>query len=124
MADINTAEGRASLLSASEAPDILVNNNAGPPPGEFTNISSQDWQGALDANLLAPAFMIQGVIEGMKERRFGRIVNITSAMVKSPHPMMGLSTAARSGLTALCKGIYNVAVAYNVTINNGGMTGL
>ena len=117
-ADINTAEGRSRLLSACEAPDILVNNNAGPPPGEFKNMSSEDWHGALDANLLAPAFMIQGVIEGMKERRFGRIVNITSAMVKSPHPMMGLSTAARSGLTALCKGLSNDAVAYNVTINN------
>ena len=117
-ADINTTEGRARLLSACEAPDILVNNNAGPPPAEFKNTSSEDWQGALDANLLAPAFIIQGVIEGMKERRFGRIVNITSAMVKSPHPMMGLSTAARSGLTALCKGISNDAVAYNVTINN------
>lgn len=117
-ADINTAEGRAALLAACPEPDILVNNNAGPPPGDFANWGPSDWQGALDANLLAPAFMIQGVIDGMKERRFGRIVNITSAMVKSPHAAMGLSTAARSGLTALCKGLSNDAVAYNVTINN------
>ena len=54
----------------------------------------------------------------MKARGFGRIVNITSAMVKSPHGAMGLSTTARSGLTALCKGISNEAVAFNVTINN------
>jgi hypothetical protein len=62
--------------------------------------------------------MIQGVIEGMKERRFGRIVNITSAMVKSPHAAMGLSTAARSGLTALCRGLSNESAAFNVTINS------
>ncbi len=117
-ADINTAEGRARLLNACGQPDILVNNNAGPPPGAFAAWGADDWQQALDANLLAPAFMIQGVIEGMKERRFGRIVNITSAMVKSPHAAMGLSTAARSGLTALCKGLSNEAVACNVTINN------
>lgn len=117
-ADINTPEGRAALMEACPQPDILVNNNAGPPPGAFSNWGPDDWQTALEANLLAPAFMIQGVIEGMKERRFGRIVNITSAMVKSPHAAMGLSTTARSGLTALCKGLSNEAVAFNVTINN------
>ncbi|MEM9620748.1 MAG: SDR family oxidoreductase [Pseudomonadota bacterium] len=118
VANINTAEGRQCLLSTCPAPDILVNNNAGPPPGIFTQWGNDDWQAALDANLLAPAFMIQGVISGMQSRGFGRIVNITSAMVKSPHAAMGLSTAARSGLTALCKGLSNEAVAANVTINN------
>lgn len=117
-ADINTEAGRAALLAACPEPDILVNNNAGPPPGDFAGWGEDDWQGALGANLLAPAFMIQGVLEGMKARGFGRIVNITSAMVKSPHAAMGLSTAARSGLTALCKGLSNEAVAHNVTINN------
>lgn len=117
-ADINGVDGRAALLAACPEPDILVNNNAGPPPGKFANWGPDDWQNALAANLLAPTFMIQGVIEGMKARRFGRIVNITSAMVKSPHAAMGLSTAARSGLTALCKGLSNEAVADNVTINN------
>ena len=117
-ADINRPEGRTALLEACPEPDILVNNNAGPPPGDFARWEADDWQSALEANLLAPVFMIQGVIEGMKARRFGRIVNITSAMVKSPRAAMGLSTAARSGLTALCKGLSNEAVAYNVTINN------
>jgi 3-oxoacyl-[acyl-carrier protein] reductase len=117
-ADINTAEGRAALLAASPEPDILVNNNAGPPPGAFQNWGDDDWHAALTANMLAPAYMIQAVIEGMKARGFGRIVNITSAMVKSPHPAMGLSTAARTGLTALCKGLSGEAVAFNVTINN------
>ena len=117
-ADINTEEGRTALLAACPEADILVNNNAGPPPGVFTQWDAEDWYGALDANLLAPVFMIQGVIEGMKERKFGRIVNITSAMVKTPHAGMGLSTAARTGLTAMCKGLSNESVAHNVTINN------
>jgi 3-oxoacyl-[acyl-carrier protein] reductase len=117
-ADIDTAAGRDALVAACPAPDILINNNAGPPPGEFQAWDQADWQRALDANLLAPAFMIRAVIDGMKARGFGRIVNITSAMVKSPHAAMGLSTAARSGLTALCKGLSNDAVAFNVTINN------
>lgn len=117
-ADINTAEGRAALLAACPAPDILVNNNEGPPPGMFAGWGEAEWQAALDANLLAPTFMIQGVIEGMRARRFGRIVNITSAMVKSPHPAMGLSTAARSALTALCKGLSKDAAPDNVTLNN------
>lgn len=116
--DINTAEGRATLLAAAPEPDILVNNNAGPPPGAFRDWGDAEWHAALTANLLAPAYMIQAVIEGMKARGFGRIVNITSAMVKSPNPLMGLSTAARTGLTALCKGVSSEAVAFNVTINN------
>ena len=77
-----------------------------------------EWLSALTANLLAPTFLIQAVIAGMRTRRFGRIVNITSAMVKTPHPAMGLSTAARSALTALCKGLSKEAAADNVTINN------
>ena len=98
--DLNTQEGRAKLLEACPNPDILVNNNAGPPPGAFDKWVEADWQAALQANLLAPVFMIQGVLPGMRQRKFGRIVNITSAMVKSPHAAMGLSTTARSGLTA------------------------
>ena len=117
-ADIDTDEGRDALIAACPEPDMLVNNNAGPPPGTLQSWEREDWQAALDANLLAPAFMIRAVIEGMKERRFGRIVNITSAMVKSPRAAMGLSTAARSALTALCKGLSNESVASNVTINN------
>ncbi|MCE9648456.1 MAG: SDR family oxidoreductase [Parvibaculum sp.] len=117
-ADINTAEGRAKLISACPQADILVNNNEGPPPGAFQQWDETQWQAALDANLLAPVFMIKALIEGMKQRRFGRIVNITSAMVKAPRSPMGLSTAARSGLTAICKGLSVDAAPFNVTINN------
>lgn len=117
-ADLNTAPGRAALVSACPDADILVNNNEGPAPGSFSDWQPADLQAALDANLVAPIFMIQALIEGMKARRFGRIINITSAMVKSPRGMMGLSTAARSGLTAMCKGLSRDVARFNVTINN------
>jgi 3-oxoacyl-[acyl-carrier protein] reductase len=117
-ADINTEDGRAALVAACPDADILVNNNEGPPPGRFDKWQRPDFQAAIDANFMAPVFMIQALLEGMKERRFGRIVNITSAMVKSPRSAMGLSTSARSGLTAMCKGLSVDVAPFNVTINN------
>jgi 3-oxoacyl-[acyl-carrier protein] reductase len=118
LADINTDSGRAALIAACPDADILVNNNEGPPPGQFEKWQREDFQAAIDANYMAPVFMIQALLEGMKERHFGRIVNITSAMVKSPRGLMGLSTSARSGLTALCKGLSVDVAPFNVTINN------
>jgi 3-oxoacyl-[acyl-carrier protein] reductase len=117
-ADVGTDEGRKSLLAACPGPDILVNNNGGPPPGRFEDWDHAAWLGALESNLLAPVLMIRAVIGGMRARRDGRIVNVTSAMVKSPHSLMGLSTAARSALTAVCKGLSREVAADNVTINN------
>lgn len=117
-ADINTEEGRAALLAACPAPDILINNNAGPPPGQLADWDHAAWTGALESNLLAAALLLRAVIPGMRARRFGRVVNITSAMVKSPHAAMGLSTAARAGLTALSKAISRESIVDNVTINN------
>lgn len=117
-ADLNTEAGRRALLAACPAPDILVNNNAGPPPGQLSDWDHSAWMGALESNLLAAALLMREVIPGMRERRFGRIVNITSAMVKTPHAAMGLSTAARAGLTALSKALAREAIIDNVTINN------
>jgi 3-oxoacyl-[acyl-carrier protein] reductase len=118
-ADINTDEGRQALLAACPEPDILINNNAGPPPGDFQDWERADWMGAIESNMLAPIFMIRAVLPGMRSRRFGRIVNITSAMVKSPKfPEMALSTAARTALTGLSKSISRTVVADNVVINN------
>ncbi len=116
--DLTTEEGRATIVAACPDADILVNNNAGPIPGTFQDWDHDRWLSALEGNLLAPVFMIHALLPGMRERKFGRIVNITSAMVKSPRPHQGLSTAARSGLTALCKAISKETVADNVTINN------
>jgi 3-oxoacyl-[acyl-carrier protein] reductase len=118
VADLCVARDRERLLAGCPDADILVNNNGGPPPGRFEDWGHAEWLAALEANLLAPALMIRSLIGGMRERRFGRIVNITSAMVKTPLAPMGLSTAARSGLTALCKALSRDAVRDNVTINN------
>jgi len=117
-ADINTEAGRARLLAACPQPDILINNNAGPPPGQLADWDQAAWMGALQSNLVSAALLMREVLPGMRSRRFGRIVNITSAMVKSPHPAMGLSTAARAGLTALSKALAREAIIDNVTINN------
>ncbi|MEY4174165.1 MAG: hypothetical protein RI900_1330, partial [Actinomycetota bacterium] len=97
--DIGLDSTRAALLHACPAPDILVNNNGGPPPGRFRDWDRDAWIAALDANLIAAVLMIREVVDGMVERRFGRIVNITSAMVKTPMAPMGLSSAARTALT-------------------------
>jgi 3-oxoacyl-[acyl-carrier protein] reductase len=118
VADLNAEAGRAVLLDACPDPDILVNNNAGPAPGRFEDWDHARWLAALEANLLAPVLMIRGVLGGMRARRFGRIVNVTSAMVKAPHPALGLSTASRSALTAVCKGLSREVAKDNVTINN------
>ena len=118
VADINTEQGRTALIAACPDVDILVNNNAGPPPGELADWDHAAWLAALEANMLAPILLIRALLPGMRQRRFGRIVNITSAMVKSPRAHMGLSTAARTGLTALCKALVPEVAKDNVTINN------
>lgn len=117
-ADLLTAAGRASLVEACPDADILVNNNAGPPPGRFEAWDEQAWMGAVDANMIPALMLIRALLPGMRQRRFGRIVNITSAMVKSPRGPMGLSTAARAGLTAACKALSADVAADNVTLNN------
>lgn len=117
-ADITTDSGRATLLAACPDADILVNNNAGPEPGKIADWSDADWRQAFEANMLAPILLIKACVPGMRQRGFGRIVNITSAMVKSPSATMGLSAAVRAGLTALSKSVQKDAVVDNVTINN------
>lgn len=118
VADLNTDEGRKKLIESCPEADILVNNNSGPPPVNFLETDKEDWIKALDANMLSAIFMIKDLLPGMIDRKFGRIVNITSAMVKSPHPLMSLSTSARTGLTAFSKGISKDVAKHNVTINN------
>jgi 3-oxoacyl-[acyl-carrier protein] reductase len=118
VADITTEDGRLKLSSACPDADILVTNNEGPKPGKFEDWGRDEYIQAFDANMLGPVLMIRALLPGMKERQFGRIVNITSAMVKAPSPHQGLSTAARTALTAVCKAISREVVADNVTINN------
>ena len=116
--DLTTEAGRADIVAGCPDADILINNNAGPRPGTFQDWDYDRWMEAIEGNMLAPIFMIRALLPGMRARKFGRIVNITSAMVKAPRPHQGLSTAARSGLTALAKAISKETVADNVTINN------
>jgi 3-oxoacyl-[acyl-carrier protein] reductase len=116
--DIGESSTRDELLAACPAPDIVVNNNGGPAPGRFADWERDDWIAALDANMLAPLAMIRAVLDGMVERRFGRIVNITSAMVRTPLSPMGLSTGARTGLTSVAKALSRDVAAAGVTINN------
>ncbi len=117
-ADITTEEGRARLVAACPDADILVNNNAGPAPGKFQDWGRDQYLEAFESNMLAPVLMIRALLPGMRARKFGRIVNITSAMVKSPRAHQGLSTSARTALTAVCKAISTETVVDNVTINN------
>lgn len=118
VADLNTHAGRDCLIESCGDADILVTNNAGPPPGQLADWDHAAWVAALEANMLAPILLIRALMPGMRTRKFGRIVNITSAMVKSPRPAMALSTAARAGLTAFCKSLSLDVAADNVVINN------
>jgi len=117
-ADVTTPEGRAAALAASPQIDILVTNAGGPPPGDFRKFGREDWIRALDANMLTPIELIKATLDGMIERRFGRIVNITSSAVKAPIDILGLSNGARSGLTGFVAGLARTTVKHNVTINN------
>ena len=116
--DISTDAGQAAVLAASPNPDILVNNNGGPPRGDFREWDRDAWIKAVDANMLTPIFLIKSVIDGMIERKFGRIVNITSASVKSPIPELGMSNGARAGLTGFVAGLARQVAKHNVIINN------
>jgi 3-oxoacyl-[acyl-carrier protein] reductase len=117
-ADIATAEGKNLALEACPNPDILVNNAGGPPPGDFREWNRDVWIKALDANMLTPIELIRQTVDGMIQRRFGRIVNITSSAVKAPLDILGLSNGARSGLTGFIAGLSRKTIKFNVTINN------
>lgn len=115
--DIATPAGREAALKACPDPDILVNNAGGPPPGDFRDWTRDDWIKALDANMLTPIELIKATVDGMMARKFGRIVNITSAAVKAPIDILGLSNGARAGLTGFVAGLSRKTVINNVTIN-------
>lgn len=118
VADVATAEGRAALLAVSPEPDILVNNCAGPAPKMFLDIDPSAWPEAVERNMTSPLLLTQAVLPAMKQRAFGRIINITSAMVTTPRPHMTLSSAPRAGLTAAMKAVALDVARHNVTINN------
>src|SRR6266849_4619452 len=115
--DISTEAGRAAALAACPNPDILVNNCGGPPHGDFREWSVEDWQKAVNGNMLTPIMLIKATVDGMCARKFGRIVNITSGSVKSPIANLGMSNGARAGLTGFVAGLARQVARHNVTIN-------
>ena len=118
LADVSSQEGQAALLGACPEPDILVNNNGGPPFRNFRELGRQDLLGGVTMNMVTPIELIQRVIDGMAARQFGRIVNITSQSVKMPLSGLDLSSGARAGLTAFLAGVARDVAHRNVTINN------
>lgn len=118
VADISTAEGQAAVLQACPDPDILINNNGGPPLRDFRELDRQSMLDGVTMNMVTPIELIQKVIDHMTEQRFGRIVNITSMSVKMPVPGLDLSSGARAGLTAFLAGVARTVADRNVTINN------
>ena len=118
IADVTTQAGRETLMQACPAPDILINNAGGPPPGDFRDWNQQDWFDAVNGNMFSAIDMIRRNLDDMIDRRFGRIVNITSIAVKMAVPALGLSNGARAGLTGFISGIARPPAEFNVTINN------
>ena len=118
VADVSTPEGQKALLSVCPQPDILVNNNAGPPLRDFRDLTRQQMLDGVVANMVSAIELIQKVIDPMCERKFGRIVNITSGTVKMPLAGLDLSSGARAGLTAFLAGVARTVAGNNVTVNN------
>jgi 3-oxoacyl-[acyl-carrier protein] reductase len=117
VADLNTADGRDRLIAAVPQVDILVNNNGGPPPRDFRAVDHDALIAGVTANMEVPIRLVQAVVDGMIERRFGRIVNITSGSVKMPLTGLDLSSGARAGLTGFLAGVARSVAHANVTIN-------
>jgi 3-oxoacyl-[acyl-carrier protein] reductase len=117
-ADVATQEGQAAVIKAAQGVDILVNNAGGPPPGMWTDWDRDDFIKALDANMLAPIALIKALVPAMMERGWGRVVNITSQSVRAPIGVLGLSNAARTGLTGYVAGTSRQVAGSGVTINN------
>ena len=117
-ADITSEDGRAAVLAAAGDIDILVTNAGGPPPGLWSDWSRDDFIAAIDGNMLAPIALMQAALPGMIARGWGRVVNITSGSVKAPIPQLGLSNAARTGLTGFVAGTARQVAEKGVNINN------
>jgi len=116
--DVSDPAVQAELIAACPAPDILVNNNGGPPRREFQDLTRQAILDGVTQNMITPIELIKAVIDGMAERGFGRIVNITSLSVYVPIPGLDVSSGARAGLTSFLAGVARTVMSRNVTINN------
>lgn len=117
-ADVTTPDGQKAVIDAAQGVDILVTNAGGPPPGMWSDWSRDEFIAAIDGNMLTPIALIQALMPAMMDRGWGRVVNITSGSVKAPIPILGLSNAARAGLTGFVAGTARQVAGSGVTINN------
>ncbi|WP_209504876.1 MULTISPECIES: SDR family oxidoreductase [unclassified Ruegeria] len=116
--DVTTAEGQAQVIEAAQGVDILVTNAGGPPPGLWSDWGRDDFIKALDANMLTPIAFMKALLPGMMDKGWGRVVNVTSQSVRAPIAVLGLSNAARTGLTGYVAGTSRQVAPHGVTINN------
>lgn len=116
--DVTAPDGQDALIAAAQGVDILVNNAGGPPPGAWSDWDRDDFQRAIDANMLAPIMLMTHLLPGMIEKGWGRVVNITSQSVRAPIAVLGLSNTARAGLTGYVAGVSRQVAQHGVTINN------
>ena len=116
--DLNEPATCDALIAACPEADILVNNNGGPPYKAFEAITREDILKGLESNMLTPIALVQVFLPGMVDRKFGRIVNITSGSVRAPIAGLDVSSGARAGLTAFLAAAARAHIRDNVTINS------
>ena len=120
-ADMRKPEDISRLLEDAHkslgAPDILVTNAGGPPPGTFATTAIEDYQKGLDLTLMSAVRLIHGLVPGMQAKRWGRIIAITSISVKQPIGTLLLSNMARAGLTGFLKTISTELAPDGITVN-------
>jgi len=116
-ADVSSAAGQDALFAACPQPDILVNNNGGPPLTDFRALDREAMLAGVTMNMVTPIELVQRCVDGMASRGFGRIVSITSSSVLAPIPGLDLSSGARAGLTSFLAGVARTVAGKGVTIN-------
>ncbi len=116
--DVTSSEGQDKVINAAQNVDILVTNAGGPPPGLWSDWDREDFIKALDSNMLTPIAFMKALLPAMIDKGWGRVVNITSQSVRAPIPALGLSNAARTGLTGYVAGTARQVAPFGVTINN------
>ncbi|WP_170383030.1 SDR family oxidoreductase [Ruegeria atlantica] len=116
--DVTVTSGQEKLIDAAQGVDILVTNAGGPPPGLWSDWDREDFIKALDANMLTPIALMKALLPGMMDKGWGRVVNITSQSVRAPIAALGLSNAARTGLTGYVAGTSRQVAPFGVNINN------
>jgi len=118
--DLGKAEDRLHIIDSAHSlgpVSILVTNAGGPPTGRFEELSSEQWRAAFETNFLGILEITRALLPGMRERGFGRIINVTSFVVKELYPNMSLSNSFRVGLTGAMGSIARECARDGVTIN-------